>query len=470
MNKMKKIFVLLMAIIIVAGFVNLVGAENKKKTGTEKRRVVPLQTFVNSVAGKTDKEIKAIFGEPSCQGHYIFLGMLYENFVKDERTEEVFTAQILFKIGLPVGTIKMRDGRRVTGQSDFKFVASTIRCPYYTFEIEDLGDPVVTSYKIYVKSWRPTSLFPRNTQPIPTCETLKMENDRINQQIEQRDREKIEQEERTKKERALFESAIEDLIGRELINLDKFIRGGSDLPLIAKVENTSHGVKAWIHDYRSIEGEGLVGEEFASKGKKYILVPTRKRSSQSRGNLPWRKPSEHCPDCDVFEYYLLEDRNKDGTDYAIIELSIDSTKKTVSIEIYGSHRRVVDVEYADNSLIGLIASKLKARSPNSLEIDNLNERKGGVITETQTLRTKMKKTEQMPPTAEEKTGSPIQVKKIVAVTWTFATVRSGAGNDYPAVTSVNRGDKLIVIGESGEWLNVRLENNKQGWISNRVVK
>jgi hypothetical protein len=65
---------------------------------------------------------------------------------------------------------------------------------------------------------------------------------------------------------------------------------------------------------------------------------------------------------------------------------------------------------------------------------------------------------------------PVQDKKIVTVTWTSAIIRSGVGNDYPVVTSVNQGDKLTVIGESGEWLNVQLENNKQGWISSRVVK
>ena len=60
--------------------------------------------------------------------------------------------------------------------------------------------------------------------------------------------------------------------------------------------------------------------------------------------------------------------------------------------------------------------------------------------------------------------------KIVTVTWTFANIRSGAGDNYSVVTTVKQGDKLTGIGESGEWLNVRLENGQQGWISNRVVK
>ncbi len=61
-------------------------------------------------------------------------------------------------------------------------------------------------------------------------------------------------------------------------------------------------------------------------------------------------------------------------------------------------------------------------------------------------------------------------KGLVTVSWTLAHIRSGVGNDYPVVKFVNQGDKLTVIGESGDWLNVRFENGRQGWISNRVVK
>ena len=61
-------------------------------------------------------------------------------------------------------------------------------------------------------------------------------------------------------------------------------------------------------------------------------------------------------------------------------------------------------------------------------------------------------------------------QKIVTVTWTLANIRLGIGNDYPVVKFVQQGDKLVLIGESGDWLNVRCENGRQGWISNRVVK
>ena len=59
---------------------------------------------------------------------------------------------------------------------------------------------------------------------------------------------------------------------------------------------------------------------------------------------------------------------------------------------------------------------------------------------------------------------------IVTVTWTSANIRSGAGNEFPLVTTVKQGDRLTVIGEHGEWFNIRLEDGKEGWINSRVVK
>jgi len=98
-------------------------------------------------------------------------------------------------------------------------------------------------------------------------------------------------------------------------------------------------------------------------------------------------------------------------------------------------------------------SKLRNRSPTPSKIDNAKQ---------------MKKTEQIPSNVEEKLGFSVRDRK--TVTWTFVVVRWGARNDYPIVAAVNQGDKLSIIGESGEWFYVRLENGQQGWVSNRVVK
>ena len=60
-------------------------------------------------------------------------------------------------------------------------------------------------------------------------------------------------------------------------------------------------------------------------------------------------------------------------------------------------------------------------------------------------------------------------KKVIVI-WTSATVRSGADNTSSSVTNVKKGDELTVIRESGQWLNVRLEDGKEGWINSRFVE
>jgi len=59
---------------------------------------------------------------------------------------------------------------------------------------------------------------------------------------------------------------------------------------------------------------------------------------------------------------------------------------------------------------------------------------------------------------------------VVTVTWTFANIRSGAGNDFSLLTTVKRGERLTVIGEDGDWLNVRLENGQEGWINSKKAR
>jgi len=454
---MKKTVFLMVVIVIVFGFGNVVGPENIKKTGTEKRRVVPLQTFVNAVAGRTDTDIEARFGRPSCKGHAMFLGMIYENFVKDERTGEILSVQVLFKIGIPAGMVKMRGGREVISSSDFRFVASSIRCPQYTFEVEDANDPVVQKYSIYIRPWRATSLFPMNTQPIPSCEELNRENDRINQKIE-RDKKterevKKEREERKKKKETFLKSAVERLIGGQMRQSLSF--GGRYPPDIPNWEKN-------------------MSVTASKKLREYVFLPVRNNK-----NPP-----------NVLEGYVIEDRHKDGVDYVIFKSLIHCDQKKVSVTFFiiktgegssedsynkstgfagAEHYKAYEV-YADNSPIDLIASNLCGRSANPNEIDNSKETKAEIIAGTQQPDPMMKEIGQMPPHVQETSRSSIQNKTIVTVTWTSAIIRSGADNTYPSVANVKQGDKLIVIGQDREWFNVRLENGKQGWISNRVVK
>ena len=57
---------------------------------------------------------------------------------------------------------------------------------------------------------------------------------------------------------------------------------------------------------------------------------------------------------------------------------------------------------------------------------------------------------------------------VVTVIW--ANIRSDPGFEFPVVKEVKQGEKLTIIGEHGEWFNVRLEDGKEGWINRRVVK
>ncbi len=79
-----------------------------------------------------------------------------------------------------------------------------------------------------------------------------------------------------------------------------------------------------------------------------------------------------------------------------------------------------------------------------------------------------------PPAAPSQSPPPEQATTsktdVVTVTWTFANVRSGAGDDFSLVATVKQGDRLTVIGEHGDWLNVRLENGQKGWIDSKKVR
>lgn len=58
----------------------------------------------------------------------------------------------------------------------------------------------------------------------------------------------------------------------------------------------------------------------------------------------------------------------------------------------------------------------------------------------------------------------------VKVSWTSANIRSGPGEKYPLLVTVNQGYLLTVIGEYDEWFYVRMEDGREGWIKKAVVK
>jgi hypothetical protein len=79
-----------------------------------------------------------------------------------------------------------------------------------------------------------------------------------------------------------------------------------------------------------------------------------------------------------------------------------------------------------------------------------------------------------PPVTEKKKvpafAPPSRSADFVVVAGTSANIRTGAGNEFPIVTTVNQGAKLTLLGEYGKWFNVRLENGQEGWINSRFVQ
>lgn len=106
------------------------------------------------------------------------------------------------------------------------------------------------------------------------------------------------------------------------------------------------------------------------------------------------------------------------------------------------------VSERDAEILGNLKIQLDDKQPPPLEKKLLPAEKPQTIT---------------PVTPESRTN-------IIVVTGTSANIRSGAGNEFPIVTTVKKGDKLILLGEYGEWLNVRSDNGQEGWINSRFIK
>ncbi len=56
------------------------------------------------------------------------------------------------------------------------------------------------------------------------------------------------------------------------------------------------------------------------------------------------------------------------------------------------------------------------------------------------------------------------------LTWDFSVVKEGPGDDYPVIARVQKGNKIIIVEQSGKWVKVRLENGQEGWIRSEVLE
>lgn len=58
----------------------------------------------------------------------------------------------------------------------------------------------------------------------------------------------------------------------------------------------------------------------------------------------------------------------------------------------------------------------------------------------------------------------------VEVTGSTVNIRSGPGTSHGIIGSVRRGDRLSLLGESGNWYQIRLPDGREGWIFNKLVR
>ena len=75
-----------------------------------------------------------------------------------------------------------------------------------------------------------------------------------------------------------------------------------------------------------------------------------------------------------------------------------------------------------------------------------------------------------PPQVEPEAPAPAPAPVMVTVTGTRLNVRQGPSVDTATLAKVKRGEKLTVVAEEGEWLQVSLPGDKTGWVSGRYVK
>lgn len=85
-----------------------------------------------------------------------------------------------------------------------------------------------------------------------------------------------------------------------------------------------------------------------------------------------------------------------------------------------------------------------------------------------------------PPPAPEPEPVPVEVVRApepppappvhVRVTGSSLNVRAGAGTSFKAIGRAKKGERLLVLGEDGEWFQVRLSAEQTGWVHGRFVR
>lgn len=143
-----------------------------------------------------------------------------------------------------------------------------------------------------------------------------------------------------------------------------------------------------------------------------------------------------------------------------------------SLMIHDERIPIERSSYTQESLLNIINDAIKSKT--SVQVAPASDTLKGKEPSPQEIKSQPQpvdtvKKSQMSPVEKSQTSATAGTNT-VTVTGTFANIRSGAGNNFSIVTTVKQGDNLVLLGEYGEWFNVRLENGQEGWIDNRFAK
>jgi curli biogenesis system outer membrane secretion channel CsgG len=76
---------------------------------------------------------------------------------------------------------------------------------------------------------------------------------------------------------------------------------------------------------------------------------------------------------------------------------------------------------------------------------------------------------QSPPASQPSIGISGPAHRTTQVMWDSVNLREGPGTKYKIIGNIKKGTSLIILGEQGDWLFVRLEDGKEAWVSKKAT-
>lgn len=76
---------------------------------------------------------------------------------------------------------------------------------------------------------------------------------------------------------------------------------------------------------------------------------------------------------------------------------------------------------------------------------------------------------QSPSPSQPSIGVSGPAHRTTQVMWDSVNLREGPGTKYKIIGNIKKGTSLIILGEQGDWLFVRLEDGKEAWVSKKAT-